>query len=1342
MRTVEKKNSALKKTRYKALMGLVVVSLLISCLMLQDINNTVLAKDEDTVEVKKPPIDIVTINPGAKIYLGGQPSTYVSYNTLLSDKVSSSVVGDANSIKAEENNIWNSYYGVDNSVSLGLLQPSGVPSLEEIANWGSYLPLVDTSYWLSNTNDEFKITGGFNDDAHKPDSEKKEVSIPLRGFANKDNSLENKEIVISGKHENGAWFDKKKYNLGHFKNTNSSEIIFEEHTLPSGYYRDVLGPDKLLFGTTKLQNTLLEYGNKNTFDKAGLKTLHVFSTPDCKPEEEVFIEYTQKNTMPSLATAITYNKEDGTFDFNHPKDSVIKQGSMLALLYFEQDMYIGSEQNTPDGITLREGIYKTSILDSNKKSGIEKFTGTINNGVGMVDLRYPVNYGTVAGKYIPISNQKLITDEPVYVLYSIAETDIKVVDTPNQSFKLTVDSGFRYIEDNYVLAKTILPVERNSVRPKMTLDTSKIVFARASNSGMDIIANPTLGAMPSTTLENGSSSKLVVKDDSLAVVGIDNMNTPTAVGGQINYSGGDEITITPGTTQIKISVTTNGGTGTKVSAVSTNTSGVSKYGIVGNVNDGMSEITINLADLMDTSELTGKGAGKTITLYNERLNKPGFSDTISSTGKDITIKVANPQTIDFTEGTKNALSTTTYAYGTEFEVSAVVKEKGQVDLIDTTTPITFTVNTDYLEQVSTRWDPDTFTQTARFKVVKPQNSGTDDDLKIKINRAATGNNDAALEVISSKVKTEKRKIDLKIDSSVFVANKGKDRLSLTVGNTMPDITKKYKVYETGSTTEDTVAIADQSKDRIPYSISTIHWLGNYVGDALNGVSKDVIPVENGKVLQSANGNIWKANITKGTNTEKNTWFEDRYTVVSNSPTDAIIDVYDVTGNILTSSNDILYANNIAMSLSDYNEKVFNLNGNFKKQALVDETKLKITNNLSPYKQIALNLDDALIRVMYPESHAGEYKVKHTLNNNSELESNLVVVDNLVRDTTTGEELRANTHIHEKGNKWVGSFQSSWFGDGWDRLARIEYYDLKTGAESEIADQMKGYKFGNIEAWKELGETTLTIETLKGTKLSFKIIVRDHAIITDDINVSANDLQLTVEEATLLAGYIKDKTPSEIVSILTPADNLQEGNPGYEYSKYKVYPYATNIKTGNRVEISSIKGLPEIASGKTAVETGVYEVTYTTVSGEIVKTKITVYAQDPTAFIKIPKTINLKKSNDGQFEATQNAEVSLIPSSAGKDEILGKLNKNIEVKTTSDITIAGTSTENTLTQMKVDVYIGSVKYDVNNALALLNLENRQQTFALKIDKGKEYPKDRYTGSMVFKVKYVDKSTAGS
>ncbi|MGX8833678.1 hypothetical protein ACWG0P_05635 [Amedibacillus sp. YH-ame6] len=1306
MKTVGKKNDTFRKIRYKALMGVMVFSIFVSCLMLHDINNTVLATDEVTeVAENTSPFGNVTINPGANIYYGdlldGSVLTSVEGNTLLSQYTVPSK-GDQASIDAAITEYKNSEFGDTQTDKIkNIFNNDGfkLPSITDIKKWNSVIPSVGGEYWLSDQKTETIFQHGYS---APPKEELLKVDVPMRGYANGNNTSPKNEKTISGMHENGAWFDSKLFNFGSYAHAGSSAINFAEFDQPEGYWYDPLGEAKFDYGENsgRLRGIAPVFGDRDKVE-AGLdptKYLRAYSTPECKPEDEVYVDIEANPSNPfDTAVAATYDPITDTYRFPKPGE-IVKEGETLVRYYYEQDRYRKS---------MPHYIYK-STMSKEYKEKCRQLTGTVNLNVGLVgddtfDYRFP---------------DTQTYDTPVYVLYTKAPRDIEVF-SKNSNITLRITGGMWYNPYERPIPASSIEVEEKEVRPKMNIDTSKVMFARNNMSNANATPNATLGAAPTTTLASGGKYKLVVKDDTLGVEGIYEGGTIEAEGGSAQFDGESTITVTPGTTKIRIPVATKMPITSgvyKVSAVSTGKDGNVKYGIVGDVEDEYSEIEIDISNLMDINQLTGTGNGKKITLYHEQLNKQAISDTISKDGKEYTIKVANPQTIDFTTTTKNALLTTTYPYGTEFEVSAEVANKGEFDLIDKTTPITFTVESEYLTQTGSNWNPETLTQTAKFKVVKPQNNANDDKLKIKINRAGTNKNDAALEVTSTKVKTEKRKIDLKIDSSIFDADKGSERISLKVQDKMPDITQKYKMYKEGTNVEDAVANGD--KNKIPYSILTTHWIGDYVGDVANGVSKDKIPIENGKVLLSANGNIWKANITKGTDAEKNTWFDERYVVASTTPKDAIIDVYDRAGNGSSLKNEILYVNDIVMSLEEYKDKFVNASN--QSDVLSKEGKWSLTNNTAPYNTVPFAINSGT-GITDEKTHAGIYEVFNRTSTGSHLNSELTIVDNLVRDTTTGEELRANTYIHQKGNVWgVGTVK-----DGWDRLARIEYYDLKTGAKSD--SEFKEWKLGKVTAWKELGETTLTIETIKGTKILSKIIVRDHAIITGDINVSANNLQLTVEEATDLVTQLGEKSKiQDKIDILTPADSK---------SKYGMYPYATNINTGNEVEISSISGLPKIESGK-AVETGVYTVTFTTVSGEIVQPTITVYATDPVAYVSIPKKIKLEKSSESGIIASKSDKVEL---KVGMNTILKNMNNKIVVETQPTFTLAGTTGGNKETKITVNVYDSlnnELTSESNSYIPLATLDSTTTTvgFTLKVKKGLPYPGDRYSGLMTYKISF--------
>lgn len=303
-------------------------------------------------------------------------------------------------------------------------------------------------------------------------------------------------------------------------------------------------------------------------------------------------------------------------------------------------------------------------------------------------------------------------------------------------------------------------VSTAGVRPIATMNRDSVLFASKSSTPKHA---------ESSTIQNASNRlvnhlvntetdgyKLTVKDANMGVESIDKVSTDDNV---VSLKG-NNIILKPNATTLKLKVNAKGSgvsAPNKIAAYTTGTAKSPLFGEIGEVSGNTSEVTLDLANIMDTSV----PGSKTISLYAEQENGAYKTDYMSE-AYDITLVIPVDQTLGLKKD-----SVLEGTYGDDLTLTAIVNENETDRKWDPANELKASIPEGYkdiAEITSQTWDETTGTTEI---IIKPLKSG---DFKLKLfkqddvdNGITVTNNNVETDVI----KVEKRNVTLTAKAQTF-----------------------------------------------------------------------------------------------------------------------------------------------------------------------------------------------------------------------------------------------------------------------------------------------------------------------------------------------------------------------------------------------------------------------------------------------------------------------------------------------------------------------------------------------------------------------------------------------
>lgn len=323
-----------------------------------------------------------------------------------------------------------------------------------------------------------------------------------------------------------------------------------------------------------------------------------------------------------------------------------------------------------------------------------------------------------------------------------------------------VDSRLQYTNHATCKGGTIDEASSAGVRPIATVNLDTVLFAskastshHAASSTIESAGNRIFNNLVNTETDG---YKLTVKDTNMRVASIAKASTADNV---VSVSG-NKIILKPNATTLKLKVNTNGSgvsVANKIAAYTTGTDKSPLFGEIGEVSENTSEVTLDLANIMDTS-VPGT---KTISLYAEQENGAYKTDYMSE-AYDITLVIPVDQTLGLKKD-----SVLEGTYGDDLTLTAIVNEDETDRRWDPANALTASIPEGYqdiAEITSQTWDE----KTGETKIIiKPLKTG---EFKMKLNKQDDVDNDITVtnnDEETAVIKVEKRNVTLTAKAQTF-----------------------------------------------------------------------------------------------------------------------------------------------------------------------------------------------------------------------------------------------------------------------------------------------------------------------------------------------------------------------------------------------------------------------------------------------------------------------------------------------------------------------------------------------------------------------------------------------
>lgn len=312
---------------------------------------------------------------------------------------------------------------------------------------------------------------------------------------------------------------------------------------------------------------------------------------------------------------------------------------------------------------------------------------------------------------------------------------------------LDLTTATRYTHELLVCKGGVLAAEKAGVRPTASLNRDSLLFASKSSTQKHPAATtlPSAGKRIVNQLVNTETDgyKLTVKDAAMSIESIANASTADNV---VSVSG-TKIILKPNATTLKLQVNTSGSgvsVANKIAAYTTGSDKSPLFGEIGEVSGNTSDVTLDLANIMDTSV----PGSKTISLYAEQENGAYKTDYMSE-AYDITLVIPVDQTLGLKKD-----SVLEGTYGDDLTLTAIVNEDETDRRWDPANALTASIPEGYkdiAEITSQTWDEKTGTTEI---IIKPLKSGD-----FKLNLFKQDDVDNGITVINNNVETDVIKVE-------------------------------------------------------------------------------------------------------------------------------------------------------------------------------------------------------------------------------------------------------------------------------------------------------------------------------------------------------------------------------------------------------------------------------------------------------------------------------------------------------------------------------------------------------------------------------------------------------